>query len=94
MTEATMNLTEQITQRLQVFEPILLELIDESAQHAGHAGNGGGGHFKLKLTSSHFFEKSPIIRHRLIYQTLADLMPNQIHALSIQALTPDEIKSA
>lgn len=86
-----MNLIEQITQRLQVFEPTLLELVDESAQHAGHAGNGGGGHFKLTLTSSHFLEKSPIIRHRLVYQALEGLIPNKIHALSIQALAPSEI---
>ncbi|MGB4813060.1 MAG: BolA family protein [Methylophilaceae bacterium] len=87
-----MNLAEEITQRLQVFEPTNLELLDESAQHVGHAGNGGGGHYLLKITSSHFFEKSPIIRHRLIYQTLADLIPTKIHALSIQANAPSEIK--
>lgn len=85
-----MNLMDEIRLRLQVFEPSSLELIDDSAQHAGHAGNGGGGHFRLKISSSHFFEKSQIIRHRLIYQTLADLIPSKIHALSIQANTPAE----
>ncbi len=85
-----MNLIDEIRLRLQVFEPSSLELIDDSAQHAGHAGNGGGGHFRLKISSSHFFEKSQIIRHRLIYQTLADLIPSKIHALSIQANTPAE----
>ncbi|MGB2832861.1 MAG: BolA family protein [Methylotenera sp.] len=91
-----MNLTTEITNRLQSLEPTTLELIDESAHHAGHAGNTGGGHFKLKITSSHFSGKSQIIRHRLIYQTLADLFSNQkhipskIHALSIVALTPSE----
>lgn len=86
-----MNLITEITQRLQSLEPTAIELIDESHLHAGHAGNGGGGHFKLKITSSHFFEKSPIIRHRLIYQSLADLIPTKIHALSIQAYAPSEI---
>ena len=86
-----MNLSAEINQRLQCFEPSNLELIDESAQHAGHAGNTGGGHFKLKITSSHFFQKSQIMRHRLIYQTLTDLIPNKIHALSIIAIAPEDI---
>ncbi len=85
-----MTLIQEITQRLQALEPSALEIIDESAMHAGHQGNGGGSHFKLKMTSSHFCEKSQIIRHRLIYQVLTDLIPKQIHALSIQALAPDE----
>ena len=85
-----MTLIQEITQRLQALEPSALEIIDESAMHVGHQGNGGGSHFKLKMTSSHFCEKSQIIRHRLIYQVLTDLIPKQIHALSIQALAPDE----
>ena len=86
----TVNLIQVITQRLQALEPSTLEIGDDSAMHAGHQGNGGGGHFNLKITSSHFSGKSQIIRHRLIYQTLTDLIPKQIHALSIQALAPDE----
>lgn len=85
-----MNLITEITDRLQSLEPSQLEIIDESAQHHGHAGNTGGGHFKLKITSSHFSQKSQIMRHRLIYQLVADLIPNKIHALSIQALAPSE----
>lgn len=88
-----MNLAEEITSRLQALQPIELYIEDESAMHAGHAGNTGGGHFKLKMASSHFYEKSQIMRHRLIYQLLADLIPSQIHALSIQAITPDELSS-
>ena len=80
-----MSLAEEITLRLQSLTPTSLEIIDESAMHAGHAGNGGGAHFKLKLTSSHFCNKSQIMRHRLIYQILADLIPKKIHALSIEA---------
>ncbi len=86
-----MDLVTEITQRLQVLEPTQLEITDESHLHAGHAGNMGGGHFSLRITSSHFFEKSPIIRHRLIYQALTDLIPTKIHALSIQAHAPSEI---
>lgn len=87
-----MSLTEEITSRLQVFTPSALEITDDSAMHAGHKGNSGGGHFTLKITSSHFCGKSQVMRHRLIYQSLADLIPIKIHALSIQAFTPDELK--
>ena len=86
-----MTLVEEITSRLQSLAPSTLQIEDESAMHAGHAGNTGGGHFKLKITSSHFSEKSQIMRHRIIYQALAELIPSKIHALSIHALAPDEI---
>jgi BolA family transcriptional regulator, general stress-responsive regulator len=85
-----MNLTETIKARLAVLNPISLTLKDDSALHAGHAGNGGGGHFSLTIVSSQFSQKSPIMRHRLIYQTLTDLMPQQIHAISILAISPDD----
>ncbi len=83
-------LTNIIKSRLATLEPSLLEIEDDSAAHAGHKGNGGGGHFNVKIVSSHFSQKSQIIRHRLIYQILADLMPQQIHALSILAIAPNE----
>jgi len=86
-----MTLVEEITSRLQSLAPSSLQIEDESAMHAGHAGNTGGGHFKLKITSSHFSEKSQIMRHRIIYQALAELIPSKIHALSIHALAPDEL---
>ncbi len=86
-----MTLVEEITSRLQSLAPSTLQIEDESAMHAGHAGNAGGGHFKLKITSSHFSEKSQIMRHRIIYQALADLIPSKIHALSIHALAPEEL---
>jgi len=85
-----MTLIEEITLRLQSLAPSTMNIDDESAMHAGHAGNKGGGHFKLTMTSSHFCGKSQIMRHRLIYQILADLIPSKIHALSIHALAPDE----
>ncbi len=86
-----MKLTEEITNRLQDLAPVVMKLTDESAMHAGHKGNGGGGHFKLEITSSHFCGKSQIMRHRLVYQILTDLIPHQIHALSIKATATDEI---
>ncbi|MDI1309955.1 MAG: BolA family transcriptional regulator [Methylotenera sp.] len=86
-----MTLVEEITSRLQSLNPSHLQIEDESALHVGHAGNGGGSHFKLKITSSHFSEKSQIMRHRIIYQALAELIPSKIHALSIKAMAPEEL---
>jgi BolA protein len=87
-----MNLTETIRDRLATLEPVSLEIEDDSAAHVGHKGNGGGGHFNLTITSSHFSQKSPIMRHRLIYQALSDLIPQQIHAISIVAIAPTDPK--
>ncbi len=87
-----MNLIETIQHRLASLQPVVLEIQDDSALHAGHAGNTGGGHFTLKIVSSQFSQKSQIIRHRLIYQALTDLIPQQIHALSIIAISPDDPK--
>lgn len=85
-----MKLTEIIQNRLAQLNPISMELKDDSALHAGHAGNTGGGHFSLKIVSSQFSQKSQIMRHRLIYQALTDLMPGKIHAISILAISPDD----
>ena len=85
-----MHLTETIKSRLETLQPIKLEIQDDSAQHVGHAGNTGGGHFSVKIVSSHFSQKSQIMRHRLVYQILNDLIPQQIHAISILAISPDD----
>lgn len=85
-----MSLVEIIEKRLTGLEPISLTIEDDSAAHVGHEGNMGGGHFNLKITSSHFSEKSQIMRHRLIYEALGDLIPQQIHALSIVAISPSD----
>lgn len=85
-----MTLIEEIRNKLSSLEPTLLEIKDDSALHAGHAGNSGGGHFNLIIVSSHFCGKSQIIRHRSVYQALTGLIPNRIHALSIQAIATDE----
>jgi BolA family transcriptional regulator, general stress-responsive regulator len=85
-----MNLIETIKTRLTMLSPSSLEIQDDSALHAGHKGNGGGGHFSIKIVSSQFSQKSQIMRHRLIYQALTDLMPQQIHAISILAISPDD----
>jgi BolA family transcriptional regulator, general stress-responsive regulator len=84
------DLHDEIRRRLTVLEPQLLEIVDDSAKHVGHAGNKGGGHFTLTVVSSHFSGKSQIMRHRIIYQALQDLIPSRIHALSISAYAPED----
>lgn len=75
----------------QSLAPEKIEIIDESGKHAGHAGAaGGGGHFAVKVISTRFARLSTLERHRMVYQAVNDLMPGEIHALSIQALTPEE----
>ena len=72
-------------------QPAALEIIDESAKHAGHAGAAsGGGHFIVNITAAAFQDKTPIQRHRQVYDALGDIMHSEIHALSIQARTPEE----
>jgi len=72
-------------------DPEQLEIIDESAKHAGHAGAAsGGGHFIVQIVSAAFAGKNLIQRHRLVYDAVDDIMHTEIHALSIQAKSPDE----
>ena len=70
--------------------PSVLEIRDDSAKHAGHAGAREGGHFKVSLTSAAFRGKNAIQRHRLVFAAVADLMKTDIHALNIDARTPEE----
>lgn len=88
-----MELFEEITQRLQALAPKELHVQDESSKHARHAGSNGGGHFQVTLKSSQFSGKSHIIRHRMIYDLLQDMMPHRIHALSIKALSTEDESS-
>ena len=86
--ERLAKVRERLTQALQ---PTSLELIDESARHAGHAGAAsGGGHYIVHIVSAAFQDKSPIQRHRLVYDAVGDMLHTEIHALSIQAKTPQE----
>ena len=85
-----MTLIDEIKSRLAMLEPEKLGIWDDSAAHAGHTGNAGGGHFSVTVVSSHFSGKSRIMRHQIIYQALQDLIPARIHALSIAAYAPDE----
>ena len=87
-----MTVAEQIRQRLAALAPARLELLDQSAQHAGHAGAAPGGntHWKLTIVSAAFAGKPTVARHRMVYQALGGLMQNPIHALEISARAPSE----
>jgi BolA protein len=79
-------------QLTETFAPSECQLDDESALHAGHAGAAsGGGHFRLRIVSTQFEKQSRIIRHRLVYDCLEDMMHTEIHALAITALAPSEV---
>ncbi|HUW25333.1 MAG TPA: BolA family protein [Gallionella sp.] len=87
-----MSRVEEMGARLATLEPVLLEIIDESYKHAGHAGaRDGGGHYALRIASMQFIGKNRMARHRMIYSALEEMMKRDIHALYIQAHTPDEI---
>jgi BolA protein len=88
-----MSRVAEIEQKLRAaLQPTRLEIEDESHKHAGHAGarESGGGHFNVIIVSAAFVGKSLLQRHRLIYDALGETMRREIHALSIQALAPDE----
>jgi BolA protein len=74
------------------FAPSVLELTDESALHAGHAGAAsGGGHYRLRIVSDRFEGLRLVMRHRLVYDSVHDMMRSEIHALAITALAPSEL---
>ncbi|WP_255989802.1 BolA family protein [Chitinolyticbacter albus] len=86
-----MDLIAQIQARLAVLEPESIDVQDDSAAHAGHAGAAsGGGHYELTVVAAVFAGQTALARHRRIYNLLADLIPSRIHALQIRALSPDE----
>ena len=70
--------------------PHSLEILDDSARHAGHAGAQGGGHYRVTLVAEAFRGRSQLERHRLVYQAVAPLMQGRVHALNIVARSPDE----
>ncbi len=87
------DVVASMEQRLARLEPELLEIYDESAEHVGHAGaQAGGGHYQVLLVSRRFEGQSRLVRHRMVYEALSAMMPTQIHALAITALTPEELQ--
>jgi BolA protein len=87
-----MDRQSQIENRLRAaFTPTKIEVRDDSGLHAGHEGaKSGGGHFTVTIVSQHFSGKSSLQRHQMIYQALGDMLQQEIHALSIRAISPDE----
>jgi len=81
------RMTQALTERL---EPVSLELEDDSAAHAGHAGAREGAHFNLRIVSARFAGLPRVARHRLVYDALRPWMAEGVHALAIDARTPDE----
>jgi len=75
---------------IERLEPLVLELVDDSAAHAGHAGAREGAHFNLRIVSAKFAGLPRISRHRLVYDALRPWMAEGVHALAIDARTPDE----
>jgi BolA protein len=64
---------------------------DDSARHAGHAGaRDGAGHFIVRIESQEFSGRGRLERHRLVYEALASMLPREIHALNILAVSPDD----
>ena len=87
-----MTVADRIERSLATLGPESLEIIDESAAHAGHAGaRSGGGHYRLVIVAQAFEGKSPQLRHRMVYDALGPMMQHDIHALAIKAYAPGEI---
>ena len=88
-----MQVKSLIADKLTVaFAPQSLDVVDESHQHAGHAGHRPGGqtHFRVHIVSEAFRGKSRIERHRMINQTLSSELASGVHALAIHANAPGE----
>ncbi len=85
-----MSVIEQMQAHLASLSPLEIEIIDDSAKHAGHAGaRDGGGHYRLRIVAAGFAGLRTLQRHRLVYDALGSMMKREIHALSIDAITPD-----
>ncbi|MBA5638724.1 BolA family transcriptional regulator [Duganella sp. LX20W] len=84
---------EKIRTRLQAaLTPLEIDIGDESAMHAGHAGAAsGGGHYTVRIVSARFEGIKLVMRHRLVYDSVHDMMHKEIHALAITALAPSEV---
>ncbi len=89
-----MSRLERIRSALETaLQPESLEVLDDSHKHAGHEGaRDGRGHFTVRIVSQAFAGKLPLARHRAVYAALGDMMQTDIHALAIEARTPDEAR--
>ena len=88
-----MGTREHIAEKLtKAFAPARLDVVDESHQHAGHAGHRPGGetHFRVTIVADAFRGKSRLERHRMVNETLADELKGGVHALAIHAAAPGD----
>jgi BolA family transcriptional regulator, general stress-responsive regulator len=88
-----MGTRDLITEKLtRAFAPARLDVVDESHQHAGHAGHRPGGetHFRVTIVADAFRGKSRLERHRMVNETLADELKGGVHALAIHASAPGD----
>lgn len=85
-TSATADQIRAMLER--AFSPLSIKVLDDSARHAGHAGARSGGHFRVTLVARSFAGRPPLERHRMVYEALAPLMGQGIHALNISASAP------
>lgn len=77
--------------RLAALAPASIELFDDSAQHAGHAGAREGGHFRLEIVAECFAGKNRLQRQRLVLDCVGNLREAGIHALSVSARSPGDV---
>ncbi|KAB7738714.1 BolA/IbaG family iron-sulfur metabolism protein [Parvibaculum sedimenti] len=95
LTRCCVSVAEKIREKLEkAFEPLLLEIVDDSARHKGHAGHQSGGetHFNVTIVSAAFNGCTRVERHRLVTAALREEIGNPIHALALKTLTPDEAR--
>ena len=87
-----MRVAEIIKNKLEKLEPALLEIIDESHLHAGHAGarDGGESHFRVNIVSEVFNDLNRVARQRMIYEILSEELEGPVHALALSTKTPAE----
>lgn len=90
MTQDLPGLAERMAQRLRDrLQPSQLDVIDESATHAGHTGSNGtpyGSHFRVRIASPFFTDIPRVARHRLVYDALQDFIDQGVHAIAIETL--------
>lgn len=74
----------------EAFAPTRLEVINDSASHAGHSGDDGSGesHFTVVIEAPAFADKSRLERQRMVIKALGDIPGERVHALAIQASAP------
>jgi BolA protein len=83
-------LAQAMQQRLaEKLNPTVVEVVDESAAHTGHAGANGTGfgtHFRVRIASPLFTGRSRVAQHRLVYDALQEFIDQGVHALAIEVL--------